>query len=645
MCGLSGKLWFDPARPADLAAVRALTAALAHRGPDGDGFAHDGPCALGHRRLAILDLAPRADQPMRDEAGGLLVANNEIWNWRELRAELESLGHRFTTTTDTEVVLPAYRQWWATEGPRFVDRLDGMYAFALWDGAARRLVLARDRVGKKPLHYAQSAEGLVFASELHALVRDPLVDRRPDWQALSDYLSFKVVPGPRTAWLGARKLPPGSVLVAELGEGAPRVTLHRSWRLSPGNEEGSAPSLDEAADEVLARLRAAVRKRLMSDVPLGALLSGGLDSAAIVALMAQEGGTVRTFTIGFAEADHDEAADARRVARLFGTEHHELVVEPDALALLDAATEHHGEPFADGSALPTWLVSRFAREHVTVALTGDGGDEAFAGYDRDRARRIAQRLDHPWAAVGRFGVRAAAALAVAVGAAPDGSGALSGARGRGARLVRFADALDRTPRQRNHDWRLSLAPSQRAALLTPEGAARLAPPAFYGADVNEPFPLNEALVQDVEAYLPDDILPKLDIASMAHGLEARCPFLDRDLLQYAAALPSRLKLRPMGRRLQSKAVLRHALRRLLPPDVRAGRKRGFGLPLERWFRGPLREPARELLLSPQARARGLFRPEAVGALLDGHAAGRLAAHEAILTLWVLERWFQREESR
>jgi asparagine synthase (glutamine-hydrolysing) len=648
MCGLSGKLWLDPARPADQDAVRALTAALAHRGPDGEGFAAEGPCALGHRRLAIIDLSPGGAQPFRGAGGELLVANGEVYDHRALRAELESLGQRFTGDSDNEIILAAYRQWWGAEGPRFLDRLPGMFAFALWDPGARRLVLGRDRVGKKPLHYALTGEGLVFASELHALVRDPLVDRRPDWQALSDYLAFKVVGHPRTAYLGARKLPPASVLVVEPGPDGRLAAAppQRWWRLSPGNEEGAAPTLDEAADEVLARLRTAVRRRLVADVPLGALLSGGLDSAAIVALMAQEGGTVRTFTIAFGEAEHDESAAARRLARLFGTEHHELVVAPDAVALLDAALLHHGEPFADGSALPTYVVAQLARRHVTVALGGDGGDEAFAGYDRHRALLLSARLDRPLAAPLRLGLRAAAALAVATGAAPDGAGAASGARGRGARLVRFADALDRTPRQRNHDWRLSLAPGQRAALLTPEGAALLPPPAFCGADVPLPFPLNEALVLDVERYLPDDILPKLDVASMAHALEARSPFLDHQLLEYAAALPARFKLGPApGGGLRSKLVLRHALRRLLPADVLHGRKRGFGLPLESWFRGPLLEHAREVLLSRAARQRGLFEPLAVEALLAAHAARRVAAHEAILTLLVLERWFQREESR
>ncbi len=648
MCGLSGKLWFDLVRPADLESVRTLTAALAHRGPDGQGFAADGPCALGHRRLAIIDLSPRGAQPLRGQGGELLVANGEIYDHRALRRELEALGQRFTSDSDNEVLLAAYRQWWGAEGPRFLARLPGMFAFALWDPRARRLVLARDRVGKKPLHYALTDEGLVFASELHALLRDPLVDRRPDWQALSDYLAFKVVGHPRTAYLGARKLPPATVLVAEPGpDGRVRATQQRWWRLSPGNEEGAAPTLDEAADEVLARLRTAVRRRLVADVPLGALLSGGLDSAAIVALMAQEGGTLRTFTIGFAEADHDESAAARRVAKLFGTEHHELVVAPDAVALLDAALAHHGEPFADGSALPTYVVAQLARQHVTVALGGDGGDEAFAGYDRHRALALAARLDRPLAAPLRLGLRAAAALAVASGAAPDGAGTSSGARGRGARLVRFADALDRTPRQRNHDWRISLAPAQLTALLTPEGARRFPPPAFCGADVPLPFPLNEALVLDVERYLADDILPKLDVASMAHALEARSPFLDHQLLEYAAALPARLKLgrAPGGGGLQSKLVLRHALRRLLPADVLHGRKRGFGLPLESWFRGPLLAHAREVLLSPAARARGLFEPQAVEALLAAHAARRVAAHEPILTLLVLEQWFQREESR
>jgi asparagine synthase (glutamine-hydrolysing) len=639
MCGIAGKLWFDPARPADVAGVAALAAALAHRGPDGEGLAHDGPLAFGHRRLAIVDLSERGAQPMADTYGRcLLVANGEIYNHLELRGPLAAAGHRFRSGCDSEVLLPLYLEHWEREGPAFVDRLEGMYAFALWDGTARRLVLARDRTGQKPLVYAHAAEGLVFASELAALVRDPLVDRAPDWQALADYLAYKTVPHPATAYAGARKLAPGTVLVAEGG----RVTLHRTWRPAPGSDDALPSTLDEAAEAVGERFTRAVRMRLMADVPVGAFLSGGLDSAAVVAEMARAvSGPVRTFTIGFDEAAYDETADARRIARRFGTEHHEERVTPDVVSMLDGILAHHGEPFADASAIPTWWVSRLARRHVKVVLTGDGGDESFAGYDRHRALELARRLDAPWAAPAR-----AAAAAVARGGG-------QGQRTARTRLLRFQEGLSLRPRRRNHLWRLALSPVRLEPLFTPEGRRLLGTPRFYGADVDLPLRLNEALALDVERYLPDDVLPKLDVATMAHGLEARSPFLDRALMEYAAALPGRYKLGrvPLGAgagglprgRTVSKLVLRHALRRRLPADVLRGRKRGFGVPLDAWFRGPLEAPARELLLGGGARRRGLFRPEAVERLIDDHVGGRVAAHETLLTLWVLERWFVAQE--
>ena len=658
MCGIAGKLWFDAARPGDREGVAALVAALQHRGPDDEGLIVDGPVALGHRRLTIVDLSERGRQPMSSEDGSCwLVCNGEIYNHQALRAELRGAGHRFKSDSDNEVILPLYRQWWAREGADFVSRLEGMYAFALWDGRARRLLLGRDRVGKKPLVYSQTAEGLVFASELGALARDPLVDRSLDWAALSDFLAYKVVPHPATAYVGARKLPAGNLMTVELGAAgaAPLVSIHRTWRLAPGSDETLPSDLDAAAAEVRERFRAAVRRRLMADVPLGAFLSGGLDSAAVVAAMAEAGGTVRTFTIGFKESEWDETLEARRVARHFGTEHHEALVEADALALLGRLQAQHGEPFADASAIPTFMVSELAARHVKVVLTGDGGDERFAGYDRYRALALAEALQGPAAAPLRWGLAAAAAGAVAVGAAPVQGVLSGGGRGAGERLLRFADALGRSPRQRNHDWRVGGGRLVLDLLLTDEGRRLLPQPSFYGADVDRPLRLNEALALDVERYLPDDVLMKLDLASMAVGLEARAPFLDRELMEYAAALPGRFKLGRPGpggeprparlARATSKLVLRRALAPLLPADLAGGPKRGFGVPLDSWFRGPLLEPARAVLLSPRARQRGLFRPEAVEALLEAHANSEVAAHEPLLTLLALEQWFQGQESR
>jgi asparagine synthase (glutamine-hydrolysing) len=635
MCGIAGKLWSDAARPADTDGVARMIAAMAHRGPDGNGLAADGPLAFGHRRLSIVDLSERGSQPMRS-GDCLLVCNGEIYNHLELRAELSARGHRFTSDCDNEVLLALYQEHWEQEGVDFLARVEGMYAFALWDGAARRLLLARDRTGQKPLVYAQTDQGLVFASELPALMRDADVPRAPDWQALSDYLAYRVVPHPATAYAGVAKLRPGHALVVE--DGAVRTECH--WRLSPGSDVTTPPDLHVAADEVLDRLRAAVRRRLMSDVPVGAFLSGGMDSAAVVALMAEAtGGPISTFTIGFRQASYDEAAGARKVARIFGTDHHEELVEPDAVSLLDEVLAHHGEPFADSSSIPTFLVSRLARQHgIKVVLTGDGGDESFAGYDRYRALALAERMS------GRFGLPAR--LAVGVASAFAALGGAGGGRGLANRLSRFHTGLAHGPRQRNHIWRLGLGGSMLDRLLTPEGRERLGPPGFYGPDIGQPLSLNEALVLDVERYLPDDILGKLDTATMAHGVEARSPFLDRALMEYAASLPGRYKLGGgvCGFGATSKRVLRAALAGLLPADVLSGRKRGFGVPLDAWFRGPLAEPAREVLLSRSARERGLFRPDAVEALIDGHVRNRVAAHEPLLTLWVLERWFQQEDS-
>jgi len=625
VCGIAGKVLFDAAAPAPVELVAAMTAALAHRGPDGQGLASQGPAAFGHRRLSIVDLSAAGAQPMLREGGELMaVINGELYNHEALRDDLRAAGHSFAGRCDSEVLLPLYLEHWEREGPDFVARLEGMFAFAIWDGRHRRLVLGRDRSGQKPVTYCATERGLSFASELPALRHDPDLDTTPDDQALADFLAFRCVPHPATAWRGAAKLPPAHVLVAQGG----RISTQRYWRLAPGPERG--PSLDEAAEELAPLLAAAVRRRLMADVPLGALLSGGVDSAAVVALMAREGaGRVSTFSMGFDDPAYDETSDARRVARLFDTDHSERIVRPDALELLDRVLAHHGEPFADASALPTFLVSELAAEHVKVVLSGDGADEAFGGYDRHRALLLAGHLEGPV-------TRRLIALAARVTAL----GGVGGQRSLSARLGRFADALAACPRRRNHAWRLAGSAARLTSLLSPEGALRLGTPAHYGPDVPGPLSLNEALLLDSERYLPDDILIKVDVASMASSVEARAPFLDQRVLEFAASLPSALKASPrVGKR-----VLRRALSRLLPADVLSGKKRGFGVPLDRWLAGPLLPHLREVLLSPRAAARGLFDRVAVERLIDAHAAGKLAAHEQLYTLLVLERWFLAEET-
>lgn len=635
MCGIAGKVWDDARRSGDGGVVAAMAARLSHRGPDGDGLVVSGPAALGHRRLAIVDLSDAGRQPMAsvDDPRVLLVANGEVYVHDALRAELVARGHRFASRCDSEVILAAYRQWWDAEGPAFVERLEGMFAFALWDGGARRLVLARDRIGQKPLVYGEVDGGFVFASELAALGAEPGLDRSVDDQALADVLAHRVVPHPRTAWRGARKLPPAHVLVRQLrDDGPPRTTLARTWRLSPGSDVAAAPTLADAARDVRARLDDAVAARLMGDVPVGLLLSGGTDSAAVAALAARRSpARLSTFTLGFADADPawDERLAARKVARWLGTDHEEVVLDPAALDLvddvLDPLLRHFGEPFADTSALPTWLVARAASRRVKVVLTGDGADESFAGYDRYRALALRARLRRGrWAPV-RAAARAAGRLVAARG----------DSRSRGARLARFAAGLDDSARGANHRWRTTAPPARWRALLTDEGRARLGTPTHYGPDVPDdvaPFALNDALVLDVERFLPDDVLVKLDVATMAHGLEARSPFLDRRVVEAAAALPGRHKFPP------PKRVLRAALVDLLPADVASGPKRGFGAPVARWLAGPWRARARDVLLSPEARSRGLFDVAAIEALLGAERRGGVAEPDVVYTLLCAERW-------
>lgn len=640
MCGIAGKLWDDPRRPAD-GVAEAMAGRLVHRGPDGEGSVVDGPAALAHRRLAIVDLSDAARQPMAsaDDPRLLLVANGEVYNHEALRDELGARGHRFATRCDSEAILAAYREWFDREGPAFVERLEGMFAFALWDGAARRLVLARDRVGQKPLVYGETGDALVFASELGALAAEPTLDRRVDDRALADVLAHRVVPHPRTAWRGARRLPPGHVLVRELREdGRPRTELTRTWRLSPGSDVAAAPTLRDAAHEIRARLEAAVAARLMADVPVGALLSGGADSAAVVALAARHArGRLRTFTLGFADADPawDERVAARRVVAWLGTEHEEVVLDPADHDLvddvLDPLLDHFGEPFADTSALPTWLVARAASRHVKVVLTGDGADESFAGYDRYGALALRARLRGRGFGPVRAALRAASGV---LGGHPD-------PRAPAARLARFVDGLERSARGANHAWRTTASPERWAELLTPDGRARLGAPSHYGPDVDDdvaPFALNDALVLDVERFLPDDVLAKLDVATMAHGLEARSPFLDRRLVETAASLPGALKRPP------PKRLLRAALADVLPPDVASGPKRGFGAPVGRWLAGPWRDAARAVLLSPECRARGLFDAAALERRLSAGARGTVADHEVLYTLLCVERWLARQQA-
>jgi asparagine synthase (glutamine-hydrolysing) len=615
MCGICGLL----ARHGtpDPALVDAMRAALVHRGPDeGSTDLLDG-CALGHQRLRVLDLET-GSQPVSNERGDVVaVFNGELYNFPELREELARGGHAVRGTGDTPVIPHLYEE----HGARFVERLEGMFALALWDRGRGRLVLARDRVGKKPLVWARLPDRtLAFASELKALLRLPGLAAEPDLAALDAYLALGYVPGERTGLRGVQRLPPGHLLVVENGT----ERLERYWRLEQVAQSHKVED-EEWLERVRATVAAAVRRRLAADVPLGALLSGGIDSSVVVALMAQaSSGPVRTFTVGFGEERYDEREFARAVAERYGTVHEEVVLEPDVAETLPRLAAAFDEPLGDEAALPTFLICEQARKHVTVALTGDGGDESFAGYERYLVPGLARRAAAiPGAA--SLGARALRAL-------PSGRREPRSPAFRVARFLetaaapaaeRYARTLEVFPPSLRRDlWDADVAPVSAAELLG-------APPAGGIAGLQ---------LLDVATYLPGDLLPKADIASMAHSLELRSPLLDREVLELGLALPDSLKTR--GR--QGKVALRRAFAADLPPEVAARGKTGFGVPIGRWFRGELRGLARDVLLG----GRGPFRREAVERLLDEHESGRRDHGHRLWSLVMLELWLRTHvESR
>jgi len=615
MCGIAGKI---SRAPIDRKTIDNMTAALRHRGPDdGDVWIGDG-AALGSRRLAIIDLSPRARMPMTNEDGSLrLVFNGEIYNFGGLRRDLEARGHVFRSDADSETILHLYEE----EGTAAITRLHGMFAFALWDSGRRRLWVGRDRLGKKPLLYWHSGSELSFASELGALLHDPAIEALPDPSSIHRYLTWGVVPAPRSAIRGVKKLPPAHHLVFESGN----ATVERYWRLSyrpkrQGHEQ-------ELREELRARIEQAVRMRLVADVPLGALLSGGIDSSVVVAAMRRvSGARVRTFSIGFDRPEYDELAYARQVATKFATDHHELVVRPDASDWLERVSQAFSEPFADSSAVPSLAVCRMARASVTVALSGDGGDESFMGYDRYRAMRLAamsQRIP----AIARH---AAGYVAKKVRA--------RNTKSRLARVRRFGEAVALSPAEQYARWMTCATPEVKQELYGPALEPYLSThaeedvvDAFRTSDAGEL--AERAASADVGHYLPDDLLVKMDIASMANSLEVRSPLLDHELVEFAASLPVALKLRGDVQ----KHLLREAFRDDLPTEIRGRRKMGFGVPVDHWLRHELRTKSYEILLDSRA-SRGYFRRETIQRLLDEHTSER-ANHQFLLwALLMLELW-------
>jgi asparagine synthase (glutamine-hydrolysing) len=620
MCGIAGKLYADPARRVAPAVVDAMTDALAHRGPDARGTHVVGPVGLGHRRLSIIDLSSDANQPMVGPSGAVLTFNGEIYNFLELRRELEGRGYRFRTRSDTEVLLALYEQ----EGERCLDRLVGMFAFAIWDPARQILFCARDRLGKKPFYFHASSVGFAFASELGGLLADSEVPRVLDPDALHHYLTLHYAPSPSTAFAGVSKLPAAHALIWSAGA----VRTWRYWQ--PRFEPKHDRTADELAEELWHLVRDAVRLRLVSDVPLGAFLSGGTDSSAIVAAMSELGGRVKTFSIGFHESEFNELAWARQVAERYRTDHCEFVVTPDAAEALPVLVAHHGEPFSDPSSIPTYYLCQLAREHVTVALSGDGGDEAFGGYSRYVWAWLAGLVD----GVPRPALQALAAVARWVGG-----------RRLAPRALRLAGQHVTSVIAPDTERYLAMAghfpPWERDPLYLPEFRARLG-----AADTTEWFldslrgsdarhRLDQYIQNDLQGYLADGIMTKVDIASMAHSLEVRAPLLDHRIIEFGARLPVELKQRGLHKRVLYKA----AVRPYLPGSVLSRRKRGFGIPVAAWLRGPLREMLQELVKG--LGGRGIFRPEALQALVDEHVSERADHGHKLWNLMVLELWTRR----
>ncbi len=621
MCGICGLIHFD-GKPATRQLLAGMNDQLLHRGPDGEGYFIDGAAGLAMRRLKIIDIAG-SDQPLTNEDGSIaLIFNGEIYNYRELRQGLEARGHRFKTDGDGETIAHLYEDC----GDEAPTHLRGMFALALWDRRRGRLLLARDRFGQKPLYYYQDRKVFVFASEIKALLAHPATPRvsRFDGEhrgALAEYLSYGYVPAPDTAFAGIKMLQPAMTLQVDRAGALEHKRYWEAPRLAPPDPSAKAETY---FGDLRERLEEAVKLRLVSDVPLGAFLSGGLDSSLIVALMQKHSNAdVKTFSIGFEGDDSfDETAYAQVVARRLETRHTAFRVQPDAMSLLSELLWHHDQPFADSSALPTYLVSQLTREHATVALTGDGGDELFAGYERFYAASLMQKLRFLPAPF----LRRAAGLLRRL---PEGAGYYDPLK----RARRFARAASLGLEAAYFDL-VRVFDAELLAEICP-GAGRAPSLAPY-LDARQPHPVAQLVEANMRSYLPDDLLIKADRCSMMASLEARAPFLDHKLAEYAATIPFNLKLN--GSR--TKHILKEAARGLLPDEIIDRKKHGFGVPLGAWLRRDM-ESAREILLSRRARERGLLAMTVVERLIGEHESGKRDHSRQLWALLTLEEWHRQ----
>ncbi|MCO8125048.1 asparagine synthase (glutamine-hydrolyzing) [Stieleria sp. TO1_6] len=633
MCGITGSVWQSEASAIDRAQLKRMTDVMTHRGPDDEGHwinhdHRDGQgrqhgVALGFRRLSIIDLAGAA-QPMANETGDIrAVFNGEIYNYKTLRRRLEGSGHRFTNDGDGETIVHLYEDL----GTDCFAEFNGMFAIAIWDARRSRLVLARDPIGQKPLYYAVVGDRLVFGSELKCLAEVPGICNEIDPAAIDEFLTYQYIPHPGTIWKGVRKLPPGHFAVFEQG----RLRLQRYWDFDPKIQQTISPS--DAAERLRELLTDSVRLRLQSDVPLGSFLSGGIDSSLITAIAQQQRDTpIRTFSIGFPIADFDETGYAAQVAQHLGTDHQRFEVQPSGVDIIDQLVCHYDEPFGDSSAVPTWYLSELTRREVTVALSGDGGDELFAGYERYRALWLSSRLQRilPVHQIPGIGM---------VQRLPDNNKQRSLSR----RAKRFLEAFGQPASRRYLNWLQIFPESMRADLYTDDFVRQLPgddPFEFLesvwkrseGRDV-----VTQASISDLLSYLPCDLCTKVDIASMAHSLEVRQPMLDHRVVEFAASLPVQLKFR--GRR--GKLLLEDAFGSMIPRSIFNRKKMGFGIPIGAWFRNELKPMVQDRLLSDDARIAPYFRREMVQRLVDQHQRMEHNHGYRLWNLLILETWLRR----
>ncbi|MSQ26754.1 MAG: asparagine synthase (glutamine-hydrolyzing) [Dehalococcoidia bacterium] len=627
MCGIAGGANLTQERPVDGPLLSAMLGTLRHRGPDDEGQFIDAHVALGTRRLSIIDVQG-GHQPIGNEDGSVWVAlNGEIFNFPSLRAQLADRGHRFATQSDTEVIVHGYEEW----GDAVVERLNGQFAFALWDKGKERLLLARDRVGIKPLYYSEHQGGVVFGSELKALLCCPWIPRSLDLDALDQYLTYEHIPVPRTIFRAIKKLAPGHTLILDRRG----VELRQYWDFDLAQSE-SGPVLSAAAWEERFRsaLWEAVEMELISDVPLGVFLSGGIDSSAIAALMSQhKGPRVQSFSIAFDDPSFDESQHARLVAEHLGTEHHEQTLSEAMMwDLVPRIADFLDEPMGDSSFIPCYLLARFARERVTVALGGDGGDELLAGYSTMQAHRLAGLYNRAPAGL-RDGL-----IGPLVRRLPVSHDNLS----LDFRAKRFVASAALPPVERHHLWLGSFSPQEKVALLRPEVRSEVDGDTFAvarghfehcGADD----PLNRILYTDLKLYMDTDILTKVDRSSMANSLEARVPFLNQVVLEVAAQMPLDMKLRGFTR----KHVLRRIMKGVLPDRILSRPKKGFNIPVAKWFRNELKPLLQDSLSESKIVGQGLFEPAAVSTMLEEHFSGRRDNRKHLWTLLVFQLWHDR----